>query len=125
MRERAAEIVSLDLGPRSGLEIEGRLRNDIDQERLTAIDRRLLHDRDEDGLVNPMDRDPFRQSLRAGRLQKLKRLSLTDEVSLTMAAYGLENTLRHISERGDIIKTMHRENDQQGDRAFSIRLRRL
>lgn len=110
VRERAAEIVRLDLGPRSDLEIESRLRNDIDQERLTATDRRLLHDRDENGLVNPMDRDPFRQSLRAGRLQKLKRLGLAAEVrpGKWWLADDLEDTLRHISERGDIIKTMHR-----------------
>lgn len=116
MRERAAEIVSLDLGPRSDLEIENRLRNDIDQERLTAIDRRLLHDRDKDGLVNPIDRDPFRQSLRAGRLQKLKRLGLADEVrpGQWRLADGLEDTLRHIGERGDIIKTMHREMTEKG-----------
>src|SRR3984893_10896336 len=40
MRERAAELVALDLGPRTDLEIENRLRHEIGQERLTGIDRR-------------------------------------------------------------------------------------
>ncbi|GLS32447.1 Type IV secretory pathway, VirD2 components (relaxase) [Mesorhizobium albiziae] len=116
MRERAAEIVSLDLGPRSDLEIENRLRNDIDQERLTAIDRRLLRDREEDGLVSAADRDAFRQSLRAGRLQKLKRLGLADEVrpGQWRLADNLEDTLRRMGERSDIIKTMHRKMSEKG-----------
>ncbi|KAK0350394.1 hypothetical protein LTR94_029204, partial [Friedmanniomyces endolithicus] len=42
LRERASELVTLDLGPRTDREIEARLRHDVDQERLTAIDRRLV-----------------------------------------------------------------------------------
>jgi type IV secretory pathway VirD2 relaxase len=48
MRERAAELVELDLGPRTDLEIENRLRHEIGQARLTGIDRRLLRDMDGD-----------------------------------------------------------------------------
>ena len=51
IRERAAEIVSLDLGPRSDLEIEDRLRNEVNQERFTSLDRSLLRDAGEDGIV--------------------------------------------------------------------------
>jgi hypothetical protein len=39
MRERAAEIVTLDLGPRTDREIETRLRAEVEQERFTSIDR--------------------------------------------------------------------------------------
>ncbi|TIL55184.1 MAG: conjugal transfer protein TraI, partial [Mesorhizobium sp.] len=42
IRERAAELVSLDLGPRTDREIEQRLRREMEQERFTSIDRRLL-----------------------------------------------------------------------------------
>jgi type IV secretory pathway VirD2 relaxase len=116
LRERAAEIVSLDLGPRSDLEMEIRQRKEIGQERLTAIDRRLLRDEEEDGLVNAADRDSFQQSLRAGRLQKLKRLGLADEVrpGEWRLADDLEETLQRIGERGDIIKTMQREMAEKG-----------
>jgi hypothetical protein len=44
IRERAAELVTLDLGPRTDLEIEQRLRAEIGAERLTSIDRRLMRD---------------------------------------------------------------------------------
>ncbi|HML92967.1 relaxase/mobilization nuclease RlxS [Methyloceanibacter sp.] len=116
MRERAAEIVSLDFGPRSDLEIEERLRVEVEQERFTSIDRRLIRDMDEDGLVTATDRDTFQQSLRAGRLQKLKRLGLAEEVrhGHWRLSDDLEDTLRRMGERGDIIKTMHRELAEKG-----------
>src|SRR3546814_2465809 len=71
IRERSAELVTLDLGPRTDQEIEARLRHDIGEERMTAIDRRLIRSMDADRLITSADRDPFQQSLRAGRLQKL------------------------------------------------------
>ncbi|SBV92701.1 conserved hypothetical protein [uncultured Alphaproteobacteria bacterium] len=111
MRERAAEIVSLDFGPRSDFEIENRLRHEIEQERLTSVDRRLIRDMDEAGLVAATDRDAFQQSLRAGRLHKLRRLGLAEELrpGQWRLEVGLEDTLRRMGERGDIVKTMHRE----------------
>ena len=51
MRERAAEMVSFDLGPRSDLEIENRLRSEVEQERFTSLDRYLLRERNADGVV--------------------------------------------------------------------------
>lgn len=114
MRERAAELVTFDLGPRSDFEIEDRLRNEIDQERFTSLDRNLLREAGEDGIVRSgaSDRDDaFRQTLRAGRLQKLRRLGLAEEIApgRWKLADELEQTLRRMGERGDIIKTMHRE----------------
>lgn len=111
VRERAAELVSLDLGPRTDREIEDRLRHEMDQERLTSLDRRLLRTRDDDGLVVATDRDAFRQTLLAGRLKKLERLGLAEEIrpSQWRLADDLEDTLLRMGERGDIIKTMHHE----------------
>ena len=113
MRERAAEIISLDLGPKSDRDIENRLRGEVEQERLTSLDRDLIQRADEDGVVVPEagTRDAFRQSLRAGRLQKLKRLGLAEEIDpgRWQLADGIETTLRRMGERGDIIKTLHRE----------------
>ena len=116
MRERAAEIIRLDLGPRSDHEIEDRLRDEVNHERLTSIDRTLLRERDGEGLVWATDQDAFRQSLRAGRLQKLKRLGLADEAAPGQwrLAPELEPTLRRMGERGDIIKAMHRDLAEKG-----------
>jgi type IV secretory pathway VirD2 relaxase len=111
MRERAADLVSLDLGPRTDREIEDWLRQEVEQERLTSLDRRLLREMDEDRMVSASDRDAFRQTLRAGRLKKLERLGLAEEVrrGIWRLAPDLQETLRRMGERGDIIKTLHRE----------------
>lgn len=111
LRERASRIVTLDLGPRTDLEIEERLRSDTGAERLTAIDRRLLRDMDRERVVDSSDGEAFQQSLRAGRLQKLRALGLAEPVSDSRwrLVDGLEDTLRRMGERGDIIRTMQRE----------------
>ncbi|HEY5237525.1 MAG TPA: relaxase/mobilization nuclease RlxS [Rhizomicrobium sp.] len=116
MRERACEIVSLDLGPRSDFEVQGRMRNEIDQERFTSLDRDLLRAAREDGLVTTAHSDAFRQTLRAGRLQKLQRLGLAEEIEPGQwhLAQDLRITLQRLGERGDIIKTMHRELARDG-----------
>ena len=110
-RQRAIEIVNLDLGPRTDLEIEEWLRSDTGAERLTAIDRRLIRDMDTARLVSASDGDPFQQSLRVGRLQKLGRMGLASHVGngTWRLEPDLANTLRQIGERGDIIRTMQRE----------------
>ncbi|UVC15141.1 relaxase/mobilization nuclease RlxS [Mesorhizobium onobrychidis] len=111
MRERAAELVSLDLGPRTDREIEQRLRQEMEQERFTSIDRQLISMRGDDGLVAPVGRDAFRQTLHQGRLRKLERMGLAEEISSGRWRLDdeLEATLRRIGQHGDIIKTMHRE----------------
>ena len=117
MRERAAEIVTLDLGPRSDLEIEDRLSRQVEQDRLTDLDRSLRRDADADGVVRSGggSGDAVSQSLRAGRLQKLAKLGLAEEAAPGhwKLADDLEETLRRMGERGDIIKTMHREMSAQ------------
>ncbi|MER9776180.1 relaxase/mobilization nuclease RlxS [Mesorhizobium sp. M0220] len=116
IRERAAELVSLDLGPRTDREIEQRLRQEMERERFTSIDRQLLRMRDHEGHVSSASRDTFRQTLHQGRLRKLERMGLAEEVGSGRWRLDgeLEATLRRIGERGDIIKTMHRELTGKG-----------
>jgi len=111
LRERASELATLDLGPRTDREIEARLRHDVDQERLTAIDRRLLRRMDGNREVSSADNDPFQQSIAAGRLRKLKTMDLAEDIGggRYRLADGLEDTLRRMGERGDMIRTMQRE----------------
>src|SRR5690606_12578301 len=58
----------------------------------------------------------FRQALRAARLQKLSRLGLAAELvsGRWQLVTHLEPTLRRMGERGDIIKTLHREMSEKG-----------
>jgi hypothetical protein len=90
----------------------------MQHERLTSIDRRLLREAGEDGIVlsGTVREDPFWQTLRAGRLQKLGRLGLAEEIvpGRWRLADDLEPVLRRMGERGDIIKTMNRELAREG-----------
>lgn len=110
-RQRAAELAMLDLGPRTDREIGGRLRHDVEQERLTAIDRRLLRRLDDERIVTAASNDPFQQSIAAGRLRKLGEMGLAEDLGQGRwrLADGIEDTLRRMSERGDVIRTMQRE----------------
>lgn len=111
LRARAAELVDLDLGPRSPIEILRAASREVEQERLAGIDRRLVRAIGEDGLVRPAHPDSVEQSLRAGRLQALGRMGLATEErrGAWRLADDLETTLRRMGERGDIIRTMQRE----------------
>jgi len=113
MRERAAEILLRDLGARTDQDIEQTLRKEVEQERFTSLDRNLVANADELGVVDAarVGRDSFSQCLGAGRLQKLSRLGLAEEIAPGhwQLAENLEPILRAIGERGDIIKTLHRE----------------
>lgn len=111
LRARASEIATLDLGPKTQLEIETRMRRDLDAERLTETDRHLLREADRSPLVMAKDRDPVVQSLRAGRLHKLGAMGLAEEIAPGQwrLAKNMRETLFGMGERGDIIRTMQRE----------------
>ncbi|MCO4085802.1 DUF3363 domain-containing protein [Pseudomonas aeruginosa] len=113
-RHRAAELATEWLGPRTELEIQQTLQREVEQERWTSLDRTLQREAGEDGRVQ-VERfnEPTLQRQRLlliGRLQRLQRLGLADEVQPgTWAVHAdAEKTLRALGERGDIIRTMQR-----------------
>ncbi|MBC7706211.1 MAG: relaxase/mobilization nuclease and DUF3363 domain-containing protein [Rhodoferax sp.] len=114
MRERAAELSTEWLGPRTELEIQRTLLREVDQERWTSLDRTLQREA-RDGL-NHVDQpagDPkLRQQrvLLVGRLQRLQRMGLASEQQPGVWAVhaDAEPVLRAMGERGDIIRTMQR-----------------
>ena len=114
LRDRAAERATLELGPRSELEIRTALEKEVHAERWTGLDRALRSLSDENGGVADLrlgtgNEDPERRRLMLGRAQNLERLGLAEQVgpaSWTLKP-GLEQSLRDLSIRGDIIKTMH------------------
>ena len=113
-RHRAAELATEWLGPRTELEIQQTLQREVEKERWTSLDRTLQREAGEDGRVQ-IERfnEPRLQRQRLlliGRLQRLQRLGLADEVQPgTWAIHAdAEKTLRALGERGDIIRTMQR-----------------
>ena len=113
MRERAMELATEWLGPRTELEIQRTLAREVEQERWTNLDRTLQREA-VDGLVK-IERfnDPKlrrQRLLLVGRLQHLQRMDLATETQPgTWAVHAdAEKTLRAMGERGDIIRTMQR-----------------
>lgn len=113
-RYRAAELATEWLGPRTELEIKQTLQREVEQERWTSLDRTLQREVDEDGRVQiGRFNEPRLQRQRLlliGRLQRLQRLGLADEMQPGIWAIhsDAEKTLRALGERGDIIRTMQR-----------------
>jgi len=113
MRERAAELATQWLGPRTELEIQRALVREVKQEHWTSLDKTLQHEA-VDGLIHiKRFNEPRlqRQSLLLiGRLQRLQKMGLASEPQTGVWAVHVqaEPTLRAMGERGDIIRTMQR-----------------
>jgi type IV secretory pathway VirD2 relaxase len=114
-RDRAAERVTMELGPRSEREIQSALEREVEAERWTSLDRALRNIADEGAGIADLrpgapDLDPELRRLMLGRAAKLERLGLAERVAPACWTLkpGLEPTLRDLGIRGDIIKTMHR-----------------
>lgn len=121
MRSRAEARVSLELGPRSEREVERAIMREIEADRWTGLDRRLQRMADELGGVVDLRPDPQRPANPGnqhliGRATKLECLELADRISsgCWRLKPGLEQLLRELAVRGDIIKTMHRAMTGQG-----------
>ena len=120
-RDRAAERITLELGPRSELEMRSALEREVEAERWTGLDR-ALRDAVDDGAgvadLRPggTGEDPELRRLMLGRAAKLERLGLAERVApacWTLKS-NIEQTLRDLGIRGDIIKTMHRAMTSAG-----------
>ncbi len=117
MRERACELVDLDLGPRSDDAVERRLRAEVGLDRLTSIDRTLIREADAEVMVSSGGRGAFDQAIRIGRLRKLEALGLATRLGALhwRLEPDLADTLRRMGERGDIILALQRAYAARGD----------
>lgn len=120
VRERASELVTLELGPVTEIEQRRKLVVEIDHDRFTRIDRSLIAEAG-DSLLDlrhaPADpRGVADRALRLARLGKLERMGLATEEApgRWQLSEKLEPTLRELGERGDIIKTMHNSLRAEG-----------
>lgn len=114
IRERASELTTLELGPVTEIEQRRKLMAEIDQDRLTRIDRAMIveaEDRLLDLRYEPGDlRGQSDRTLRLRRLGKLDDMGLATERApgLWELSERLQPTLREMGERGDIIRTMQK-----------------
>src|SRR6266700_8141342 len=120
IRERASELMTLELGPVTVIEQQRKLAAEIDQDRFTRIDRAMIAEAGEGRLdLRHAPADPHGvadRALRLARLGKLKGMGLATEPApgRWQLSGKLEPTLREMGERGDIIKTMHKALGAEG-----------
>src|SRR4051794_15175890 len=114
-RDRAAERVTLELGPRSERDIQSALEREVEAERWTSLDRALRSAADEGAGVADLrpgvtGEDLALRRLMVGRAAKLERLGFAEQIApgCWTLRPGIEDKLRDLSVRSDIIKTMHR-----------------
>lgn len=120
MRDRARDLITQELGPRTDLDIRRSLEAQVESERWTQLDRQLVRDGGKSGIVDlaPLaDRaqDEF-HALKVGRLRTLEILGLAGQIGHAQwfIKPEAETVLRELGERGDIIKRMHRALTERG-----------
>jgi type IV secretory pathway VirD2 relaxase len=120
-RDRAAERVTMELGPRSEQEIRSALEREVAAERWTSLDRALRDVSDDCGGVADLrpaadQEDPELRRLLVGRAARLERFGLAEPVgpACWVLKPELEQSLRALGVRNDIIKTMHQAMSADG-----------
>jgi type IV secretory pathway VirD2 relaxase len=118
VRARAQALVTLELGPETEIERLRKLTKEVDQERLTRLDRKIVG-RAVNGILTVTAvhaSDPQQQSLKIGRLQTLNRLGLATELQpgVWRLDPALEPKLRALGERADTFKMMQRALREAG-----------
>lgn len=121
LRARASDLVTRELGPRSELEVRRGLEAEVAAERGTRLDRALAREAGRtDGVIDLRPErgggsDPLRE-IRIGRMRTLERLGLAEPAGPArwVLAPDTELRLRTLSERGDIIKRLHKTLAKDG-----------
>jgi len=112
LRQRAEELVTLELGPRTQREIDAARDADVAADRWTRLDHALVKAAHPDDRVVDLRRDAAGGQDDArllGRVAHLEKLGLAQAQGpgRWRLADDLEPRLRDLSVRGDIIKTYH------------------
>jgi type IV secretory pathway VirD2 relaxase len=120
MRDRAQNLITQELGPRTDLDISRSLERQVEAERWTQLDRQLVRDANAHGVIDVApspDKQPDDYlTQKVGRLRHLERLGLAETIGpgQWVIADAAESTLRELGARNDIIKRMHRALAEQG-----------
>lgn len=141
LRERARDLVTLELGPEPIESLQKKRALEVQAERFTSLDRSLLRDAENGILVLRPDRGSQDQNTpntnhergrkhrhnhdrghdgghgnATGRLQKLEKMGLVKELKpgIWQIEERTETVLRQLGQRNDIMKIMQRALKQAG-----------
>lgn len=111
MRLRASEIATEWLGPRTEVEIRQSLLREVDQQRLTSLDRVLIRQAGADGIDLTGNRqDRQRENTLRARLQRLEGMGLAESVDANRWKLqpGMAAILDAMGQREDALETVRR-----------------
>jgi len=120
IRERAEDLVTLELGPETRLEQERKLQSEVAAERVTRIDHFIARQVSPEHEFRLKDSPSQYRTLHAARLRTLERLGLAEKrgAGRWQMRENFREVLRGLSGRHDIIKTMNRALAGRSDRRF-------
>ena len=122
IRHRASELVTRELGHQSEIELQTKLQNEVGAERVTRLDKMLLSEQQEQGVIDlrPGEGATFlvreNRNLMIGRVRHLERYGLATELepgrwSLSDRA---EQVLKDLDHRNEAINSIHRALTRNG-----------
>lgn len=118
IRQRASELLTLELGPEDEFEQQLKLARDVEADRFTRLDRSILKHVDQGYLTisSLPPQEPEAHTAHMRRLRNLADLGLAVErqTGVWLIDPAMEQKLRNLGQRNDIIATMHRAMKQAG-----------
>jgi type IV secretory pathway VirD2 relaxase len=118
IRQRANELLTLELGPEDEFEQQLKLTREVGADRLTRLDRSILKHVDQGYLTisSLLPQEPEAHTTHMRRLGHLSDLGLALErqTGVWQIDPAMEQKLRSLGKHNDIIATMHRAMKQAG-----------
>jgi type IV secretory pathway VirD2 relaxase len=122
IRHRASELVTRELGHQSEIELQTKLQNEVEAERLTRLDKMLLSEHREQGVIDlrPGEGATFlireNRNLMIGRVRHLERYGVATELEPGRWALSdrAEQVLKDLDHRAEVINTIHRALTKNG-----------
>jgi type IV secretory pathway VirD2 relaxase len=116
IRHWASELVTRELGHQSEIELQAKLQNEVEAERLTRLDKMLLSEQREQGVIDlrPGEGATWlareNRNLMIGRVKHLERYGLATEAEpgRWVVSDRAEQTLTGLGERTEVIQSIRR-----------------
>ena len=122
VRHRASELVTRELGHQSEIELQTKLQNEVEAERVTRLDKMLLSEQQEQGVIDlrPGEGATFlvreNRNLMIGRVRHLERYGVATELEpgrWTLSDRA-EQVLKDLDHRNEAINSIHRALTRNG-----------
>jgi type IV secretory pathway VirD2 relaxase len=122
IRHRATELVTRELGHQSEIELQTKLQNEVEAERMTRLDKMLLSEQQEQGAIDlrPGEGATFlvreNRNLMIGRVRHLERYGVATELEPGRWALSdrAEQVLKDLDHRTEVINSIHRALTKNG-----------